>query len=73
MHTNQHFSDPVQAYYAGLMEGVITSNLIQNHWDNTIGDYCRDSSKYCVKLIKFLQDNLDDMIKKGSQNDLDFT
>lgn len=66
VHTNQHFTDAIQAYYAGLMEGVITHNLIKNHWDNTIGDYCSDYSKYCTKLEKFLQDNLDYMNEKGN-------
>jgi len=47
------------------MEGVATFNLIKNHWDNTIGDYCKDRSDYCDKLKKFLQDNLDYMNKKG--------
>ncbi|KAJ6642328.1 putative phospholipase B-like 2, partial [Pseudolycoriella hygida] len=46
------------------LEGVLTSKLIKDHWDNTIGDYCREPSKYCVKLKKFLQDNLDYMNRK---------
>ncbi|KAI1303639.1 putative phospholipase B-like 2 [Halotydeus destructor] len=61
VHTSRHFADQVQAYYAGLMEGVATQELIGMHWNNTIGDYCKGQDDYCDKLAKFLQDNLDYM------------
>ncbi|XP_037029408.1 putative phospholipase B-like 2 [Bradysia coprophila] len=58
IHTNPHFPDSIQAYYAGLMEGAITRNLIKDHYENTIGDYCKDKSTYCDKLKKFLEENV---------------
>lgn len=68
VHTNPYHSDSIQAYYAGLMEGVITRKLIADHYDNTVGDYCKDKSTYCDKLRKFLEDNIDYMNGKGKEN-----
>lgn len=64
VHTNPDFADQIQAYYAGLMEGVATQGLIKDHWTNTIGDYCAGQEAYCTKLQQFLQDNLDYMNAK---------
>lgn len=67
VHTNPHFPDSIQAYYAGLMEGVITRKLIKDHYDNTIGDYCQEKSTYCDRLKTFLEENLAYMNEKGKK------
>lgn len=67
VHTNPHFPDSIQAYYAGLMEGVITRKLIRDHYHNTIGDYCQEKSTYCDRLKTFLEENVSYMNEKGKK------
>lgn len=49
------------------MEGVITRKLIADHYENTIGDYCKDRSAYCDKLKRFLEENMHYMNEKGKE------
>jgi len=56
--TNPHHDDLDQAYTAGLMEGLLTSDLIKMHAHNTLGDYCnRPYTEYCVRLRDFIETN----------------
>ena len=61
MKTNEQYSDPVQAYAAGVVEGYLTADLLKKHWHNTVSDYCDGEAQYCYNLKKFLQTNLDFM------------
>ncbi|GFS56688.1 putative phospholipase B-like 2 [Nephila pilipes] len=61
--SNAIFSDPVQAYAAGLVEGFLTKNLLKKHWNNMGADYCINEQKYCQRLQTFLQQNLNFMNK----------
>ncbi|GFU53295.1 putative phospholipase B-like 2 [Trichonephila clavipes] len=61
--SNAVFSDPVQAYAAGLVEGFLTQDLLKKHWINMAADYCVDEKPYCQRLQKFLQQNLNFMNK----------
>lgn len=61
------------AYSAGYADGLITKARIDQHWNNTIGDYCQSSplSESCKKLEQFLQENLDwmkGMIEKNPKD-----
>ncbi len=58
VHTNAEYSDTLQAYHAGFIEGYITAELMAMHWRNQIDLYCNDQKKYCTKLFKFLDQNL---------------
>ncbi|GFR04137.1 putative phospholipase B-like 2 [Trichonephila clavata] len=58
VNSNAVFSDPVQAYAAGLVEGFLTKDLLKKHWINMGADYCVDEKPYCQRLQKFLQQNL---------------
>ncbi|KFM83543.1 putative phospholipase B-like 2, partial [Stegodyphus mimosarum] len=49
----------MQAYSAGLVEGFLTSDLLQKHWNNLAADYCKGEESYCKRLASFLQKNLD--------------
>lgn len=67
----------ITAYMIGYSEGsmTLTKAHIQQHWKNTIGDYCqstKNQSRSCQKVYKFLDANLkwmQTMIKKN-QNDI---
>lgn len=57
--TNDIYSDPMQAYAAGLVEGYLTTDLLKNHWFNTAADYCNGEELFCQRLASFLKENLD--------------
>ncbi len=48
----------MQAYAAGLAEGVATAPLIHLHWMNTVKGYCDGIESFCIRLMSFLQKNL---------------
>ncbi|RWS17237.1 putative phospholipase B-like 2 [Dinothrombium tinctorium] len=62
--TSPNASDSLQAYAAGLVEGSLTRELIEMHWQNTIGNYCHNQQDYCYKLDKFLKRNFKFISKK---------
>lgn len=57
--TNSSHDDIDQAYTAGLVEGILTSDLIKMHWYNTEMDrYCtKPLSDYCKRLQNYLDVN----------------
>lgn len=60
----------ITAYMTGYSEGSLTKRRIEQHWNNTIGDYCQSQSESlsCQKVYKFLDANLkwmQTMIKKN--------
>uniref|UniRef100_A0A4Q8K3A3 Phospholipase B-like n=2 Tax=Liphistius sp. SGP-2016 TaxID=1905180 RepID=A0A4Q8K3A3_9ARAC len=57
--TNEKYPDSVQAYAAGLVEGVLTADLIKKNWNNQGKMYCKGETSYCQRLKNFLQINLD--------------
>jgi len=57
-------SDDVQAYAAGVAEGLLTRDLIHSHWINTVAGYCEGSGSYCNRLYSFISDNLQWMKKQ---------
>lgn len=60
-----------QAYSAGYLEGLLTKDLIQQHWNNTVQGYCEKPTKFCKKLYNFLTDNLNWMLKNIKDNPSD--
>ena len=58
VHTNPIHDDSAQAYHAGFIEGYLTADLMAMHWRNQIELYCDNQEKYCRKLFKFLDKNL---------------
>ena len=64
VYTNGSYGDSIQAYAAGLSEGYITKDLIEMAWHNTMDGYCTNTSTkplsaFCMKLQKYLNDNMD--------------
>jgi len=56
--TNSSYPDTDQAYYAGLLEGLVTSDLIKMHWHNTLAGYCTEPlSAFCQRLKAFVDAN----------------
>lgn len=56
--TNATFDDELQAYAAGVAEGIATRDLIQKHWQNTVSGYCNGVASYCERLQAYLEANL---------------
>lgn len=51
--TNHAVDDGVQAYAAGVLEAHLTRELMENHWLNIFGGYCRGNRYYCRRLRRF--------------------
>ncbi|XP_054169360.1 putative phospholipase B-like 2 [Oppia nitens] len=58
VHTNPVHEDSAQAYHAGFIEGYLTAQLMAMHWRNQIDLYCDNNQKYCKRMFKFLDKNL---------------
>lgn len=69
--TNVEDDNDHQAYAAGYLEGKLTKDLISLHLLNTVGDFCKDSSKSCEKLIAFLKANFKWLMKQIKENEQD--
>lgn len=67
IHTNEFYNDSFQAYAAGLVEGYLTSELIDKHWNNLYANYCKNEKIFCEKLQNFLEINMNFMNKKIKQ------
>ncbi|XP_054157443.1 putative phospholipase B-like 2 [Oppia nitens] len=61
IHSNQSLDDSRQAYYFGLIEGLLTADLIQLHWDNNIRHYCDKEKQFCQNLFAFIAKNIEFM------------
>jgi hypothetical protein len=56
--TNPQYNDIDQAYTAGLVEALVTSDLIKLHWHNTLEGYCTEPlSPYCQRLKNYVETN----------------
>ena len=56
--TNENHSDVDQAYAAGLVESLVTSDLIELAWQNSFDGYCSEPlSAYCRKLKNYVDVN----------------
>ena len=51
----------LQSYGAGIVEGILTAELIHSHWLNTVKDYCEgDTMKdICPKINDYRQKNIE--------------
>uniref|UniRef100_A0A1I8EMD1 Phospholipase B-like n=1 Tax=Wuchereria bancrofti TaxID=6293 RepID=A0A1I8EMD1_WUCBA len=47
-----------QAFAAGLLEGILTRQLIKYHCRNTLEGMCNGKKEYCNKLFAYLSKNL---------------
>lgn len=56
--TNPSVEDGIQAYAAGALEAHLTRQLMDNHWLNMFGGYCRGNSLYCSRLRQFFDANI---------------
>ncbi|VDK18842.1 unnamed protein product [Anisakis simplex] len=61
--TFKNYSAEVQAYAAGVAEGILSRELIYYHFRNTIEDMCKGYRAYCKKLYQYVSENLN-WIKK---------
>ncbi|CAG9531329.1 unnamed protein product [Cercopithifilaria johnstoni] len=63
-----------QSFAAGLLEGILTRQLITYHFRNTIEEMCDDEEEYCKKLFAYLSKNLEwikkSVISKKTEMDL---
>jgi hypothetical protein len=50
-------SDEDQAYYAGLLEGYVTGDLISMTYYNWMHDLCTNKTQFCDVLKAFLKKN----------------
>uniref|UniRef100_A0A1I7SUI5 Phospholipase B-like n=1 Tax=Bursaphelenchus xylophilus TaxID=6326 RepID=A0A1I7SUI5_BURXY len=58
--TFPEFTDEVQAYAAGVVEGSLTKLQIYYHFRNTIEGNCNGANRdYCKRLYRYLRSNLD--------------
>uniref|UniRef100_A0A0R3RHQ1 Phospholipase B-like n=1 Tax=Elaeophora elaphi TaxID=1147741 RepID=A0A0R3RHQ1_9BILA len=48
-----------QAFAAGLVEGILTRQLITYHFRNTVEEMCDSGGKFCMKLFDYLSKNLE--------------
>ncbi|KAI1285775.1 putative phospholipase B-like 2 [Halotydeus destructor] len=58
IHTNPDAPDSYQAYFAGFIEGFLTSQLIEYHHYNLFDGYCDREQVYCDKVTSYLESNL---------------
>lgn len=56
--TFSKYKPEIQAYAAGLAEGILTKQLIYFHFRNTIENMCNGSRDYCKRLYQYLSKNL---------------
>lgn len=56
--TNHRVDDSIQAYAAGVTEAHLTRQLMENHWMNMFGGYCRGNKLYCTRLRRFFDANI---------------
>ena len=58
--SNGNFSDELQAYGSGWLEGQATRELINMHWQNTLKNFCSvPLSTFCSKLQDYVKKNTD--------------
>jgi hypothetical protein len=53
------YEPALQAYAAGVAEGVLTKLQIYYHFRNTVEGLCTNQTAYCEKLYRYLTKNLD--------------
>ena len=64
--------DEEVAYSAGLLEGMLTGDLIYMHWMNIMDGYCAEPSTYCTNLENFITDNAEFMTQQIADNKTSF-
>ncbi|TKR66837.1 hypothetical protein L596_023072 [Steinernema carpocapsae] len=53
------YEPEIQAYAAGVAEGILSNEQIYNHYRNTVEGNCKGYTEYCKRLHKYLRENLD--------------
>lgn len=51
------YSDDIQAYAAGFLEGCLSWQLIYHHWMNTVREACEGREEFCQRVREFLRNN----------------
>nr|CAD7576321.1 unnamed protein product [Timema californicum] len=59
LETNDRYSDEVQAYSAGFLEGFTTADVIYMHWYNTMNGFCEGRTETCRSVQDHLDKNRD--------------
>ena len=57
------------AYFAGLLEGMLTAEYIYQQYHNTLAGYCVNETDYCGQLALFLERNQQYMSKMMAELD----
>ena len=52
----------------GMIEGALTAELMYKGYQNTLAGYCNADPDFCMKLGKFLSENLKWMMEQISSN-----
>lgn len=67
--SNPSQTDPIQAYYSGVLEGFLTAPLINSHRrNNRMGSLFDSSNVFCKGLAGFVTDNLNHTIARVLDN-----
>lgn len=56
--TKSGFDADMQAYSAGMIEGLLTKDVLAMHLENTINDYCNGYKGYCKRLNGYLKQKM---------------
>lgn len=67
------YEPDIQAYAAGLAEGILTRQQIYYHYRNTVEDLCKGYKNYCKRLYDYLAKNLQwisETVKEKPETDL---
>ncbi|XP_077535671.1 putative phospholipase B-like 2 isoform X2 [Haemaphysalis longicornis] len=57
--SNSQTPDEIQAYAAGAIEGYLSRDLMEYHWENVFGRYCDNQTEYCDRVEAFIRKNLE--------------
>ena len=65
--TNPKYEDEVAAYAAGVLEGVLSRELVTNHYFNMFNGYCANNMEYCEKLNDYFKKQLQFMSTRSKE------
>lgn len=67
--SNPKYSDEIQAFAAGIVEGSLSWKHIHWHWKNTVEKICEVHESFCEEVRQFLRNNTRNIRKKAIEND----
>ncbi|KAI5716054.1 hypothetical protein M8J76_000111 [Diaphorina citri] len=67
--TQETYSDTIQACAAGMLEGALSWQMIQHHWQNTIQKTCNGRQEFCARTRDYLRENMETVRKTAERFD----